>query len=56
MLILAIYRKEGKKTVFIGAPHGDVVLKVDDELICYAKEDAISRIFSAARHDPVINE
>ncbi|MFH1457769.1 MAG: TrkA C-terminal domain-containing protein, partial [Candidatus Omnitrophota bacterium] len=49
VLILAIYRKAGRKTEFIGAPHGDVVLKVDDELICYAKEDAISKIFSPVR-------
>ncbi|MBU1999344.1 MAG: TrkA C-terminal domain-containing protein [Candidatus Omnitrophota bacterium] len=49
VLILAIYRKNGKKIEFIGAPHGDVVLEIDDELICYAKEDAISKIFS---HSP----
>lgn len=46
VLILAIYRKAGRKTQFIGAPNGDVILKVNDELICYAKEDAISKIFS----------
>jgi len=45
VLILAISRKTGSKIEFIGAPHGDEVLKVGDELICYAKEDAISRIF-----------
>ncbi len=45
VLILAIYRKVDKKIQFIGAPHGDVVLKIDDELICYAKEQAISKIF-----------
>lgn len=45
-LILAIYRKTGKKTHFIGAPHGNVVLSAGDELICYAKEGAINRIFS----------
>ncbi|PIQ90588.1 MAG: potassium transporter TrkA [Candidatus Omnitrophica bacterium CG11_big_fil_rev_8_21_14_0_20_41_12] len=49
VLILAIYRKAGRKTHFIGAPHGDVVLKVNDELICYAKEDIISKIFSVPK-------
>lgn len=45
VLILAIYRKIGKKIQFIGAPHGDVVLNPGDELICYAKEEAISKHF-----------
>ncbi|MFH1889032.1 MAG: TrkA C-terminal domain-containing protein [Candidatus Omnitrophota bacterium] len=45
ILILAIYRKSGKKIEFIGAPHGDVVVVTGDELICYAKQEAISRIF-----------
>ncbi|MFA5099383.1 MAG: potassium transporter TrkA [Candidatus Omnitrophota bacterium] len=49
VLILAIYRKTGKKIQFIGAPHGDIVLKIDDELICYAKEDIISKIFAPAK-------
>ncbi|MBU0548270.1 MAG: potassium transporter TrkA [Candidatus Omnitrophica bacterium] len=49
VLILAIYRKAGKKIQFIGAPHGDVILKADDELICYAKEDVISKVFSPAK-------
>ena len=48
VLILAIYRREGKKIQFIGAPHGEVIIKTDDELICYAKEDAIAKSFSAA--------
>jgi septum formation inhibitor-activating ATPase MinD len=45
VLILAVSRKNGKKMQFIGAPHGDVVIKVNDELICYAKEDIISKVF-----------
>lgn len=45
ILILAIYRKSGRKIHFIGAPHGDVVVVTGDELICYAKEEAISKIF-----------
>lgn len=45
-LILAIYRKADEKMQFIGAPHGDVILNAGDELICYAKEDAINKIFS----------
>lgn len=47
VLILAVSRKIGKKLQFIGAPHGDVVIKAGDELICYAKEDIVSRVFSA---------
>lgn len=45
-LILAIYRKIGGKMQFIGAPHGDVMLNVGDELICYAKEEIVNRIFA----------
>ncbi len=48
LLILAVYRKTGGKVNFIGAPHGDFILNVDDELICYAKEAAISKKFSTA--------
>lgn len=43
LLILAVYRKAGKKVNFIGTPHGDFVLNINDELICYAKEDTISK-------------
>jgi hypothetical protein len=49
VLILAIYRKTGKKINLIGAPHGDVVLMAGDEIICYAKEEAISKIFPRQR-------
>jgi hypothetical protein len=45
-LILAIYRKVDEKIQFIGAPHGNIIINAGDELICYAKEDAINRIFS----------
>lgn len=45
VLILAIYRTKGKKREFIGAPHGDITLNVGDELICYAKEGVINKIF-----------
>jgi len=48
VLILAIYRKEGNKIEFIGAPHGDAIIKADDELICYAKENMIIKSFSSA--------
>jgi len=48
ILILGIYRKVDKKMQFIGAPHGDVILKAGDELICYAKEEVISK--SLAKH------
>lgn len=47
VLILAIYRKAGGKTEFIGAPHGNVIINIGDELICYAKEEAIARKFPA---------
>jgi hypothetical protein len=47
-LILAIYRKEGKRIQFIGAPHGDFILEIGDELICYAKDEAITNIFTPA--------
>lgn len=43
ILILCIYRKVDRKIQFIGAPHGDVILKAGDELICYAKEEIISK-------------
>lgn len=46
ILILAIHRKDGNKVQFIGAPHGEAVIKTDDELICYAKESAIIKSFS----------
>jgi len=47
LLILAVYRKTAGKMHFIGAPNGDFILKVNDELICYAKEDTISKKLSA---------
>lgn len=43
MLVLAVYRKEGKRTQLIGAPHGDLVIKATDELICYAKEEVLDK-------------
>ncbi len=46
VLILAIYRKSHRKMQFIGAPHGDVIIRAGDELICYAKEEAISKSFA----------
>jgi len=49
ILILAIYRKVDRKIQFIGAPHGDVILKAGDELICYGKEEVISRSLSKHR-------
>lgn len=43
MLVLAIYRKEGGKTQLIGAPHGNEIIKEQDELICYAKEEVLNK-------------
>ena len=43
MLVLAVYRREGKRTQLIGAPHGDVIIKAGDELICYAKEEVLDK-------------
>lgn len=54
VLILAISRKVDKKTQFIGAPHGDVILKADDELICYAKEETIIKRFSSPKSQGVV--
>lgn len=49
ILILGIYRRVERKTQFIGAPHGEVILKPGDELICYAKEEVISKSLSKHR-------
>jgi hypothetical protein len=38
MMILAIYRKVGKKEKFIGGVTGDTVINSGDVLICYAAE------------------
>jgi len=46
ILILCIYRRVDGKIQFIGAPHGEVILKAGDELICYAKEEIISKSLS----------
>ncbi|PIW66133.1 MAG: potassium transporter TrkA [Candidatus Omnitrophica bacterium CG12_big_fil_rev_8_21_14_0_65_43_15] len=45
ILILAIYRRYKRTIKLIGAPHGDEVLKAGDELICYAKEEAVDDLF-----------
>jgi len=43
MLVLAVYRREEHKTQLIGAPHGDVIIRAGDELICYAKEEVLDK-------------
>lgn len=40
ILILAIYRKVHGKETFIGGPTGDTVIKAEDVLICYSRQDA----------------
>jgi len=45
ILVLAIYRKAGAKKQLIGAPHGDEVIKIGDELICYAPSEVINKVF-----------
>jgi len=45
ILVLAIYRKAGAKKQLIGAPHGDEVIKVGDDLICYAPSEVINKVF-----------
>ena len=44
IIVLAIYRKEGGKENFIGAPNGDVVIKRRDILVCYGPEEAIRQL------------
>ncbi len=39
LLVLAIYRREGREEKFIGAPRGDTEIKPGDVLICYSRED-----------------
>ncbi len=39
LMVLAVYRKEGREEKFIGAPHGDTEIKPGDVLICYSRED-----------------
>lgn len=49
ILILAIYRRTGKRNEFIGAPHGETMIKSGDVLICYAREGLINKILSQKR-------
>lgn len=42
ILVLGIYRRTGRRTNLIGAPHGDIIIKTGDELICYSKEETIN--------------
>ncbi|HDO19195.1 MAG TPA: potassium transporter TrkA, partial [Thermoplasmatales archaeon] len=44
VLVLAIYRKIGKKEKYIGAPRGDTLIKKGDKIICYGPEDALKRL------------
>lgn len=39
VLVLAIYRKMGRKEEFIGAPAGETEIKTGDVLICYSRKD-----------------
>ncbi|MBU4346235.1 MAG: TrkA C-terminal domain-containing protein [Candidatus Omnitrophica bacterium] len=40
VLILAIYRKIDGKEKFVGGPTGETVIKAQDVLICYSRQDA----------------
>jgi K+/H+ antiporter YhaU regulatory subunit KhtT len=51
ILILAIYRKAGAKMQLIGAPHGEEVIRVGDELICYAREEVINKVLMQRAQD-----
>ncbi|MCD6573194.1 MAG: TrkA C-terminal domain-containing protein [Thermoplasmata archaeon] len=44
VIVLAVYRKEGKDEKFIGAPHGELIIKKDDLLICYGPQEAIKQL------------
>ncbi|MCG8429657.1 MAG: TrkA C-terminal domain-containing protein [Candidatus Omnitrophica bacterium] len=46
ILILAIYRMNGRRREFIGAPHGETMIKAQDVLICYARQGRINKVFS----------
>lgn len=46
ILILAIYRMNGRRKEFIGAPHGETMIKAQDVLICYARQERINKVFS----------
>ena len=39
-MILAIYRRIHGREKFIGAPTGDTLIKDNDVLICYSKNDS----------------
>ena len=44
IIVLGIYRKIGEREEFIGAPHGDTMIKKEDRLICYGPEEAIRKL------------
>ena len=39
--VLGVYRRVDGVEKYIGAPHGDTLIKPGDTIICYGKEDAI---------------
>ncbi|MCD6488642.1 MAG: TrkA C-terminal domain-containing protein [Desulfurococcales archaeon] len=41
VLVLGIYRRMNGRELFLGAPHGDTVIKAGDVLICYGPEDDV---------------
>ncbi|HID26036.1 MAG TPA: potassium transporter TrkA [Thermoplasmata archaeon] len=44
ILVLAIYRRRGKKERYIGAPRGDTVVRKGDKLICYGPEETLKKL------------
>jgi hypothetical protein len=52
VLILAIDRRSVNEKHFIGAPHGDTMIKSGDALICYARKEQINKILSR-KHEKV---
>jgi len=44
VLVLGIYRKEGKKEKFIGVPRGDMKIVPGDILVCYGPDEIITKL------------
>ena len=50
VMILAIYRKVGKKDTFIGGPTGETEIKAQDILICYSRQN-VSEVLARELQD-----
>jgi len=45
ILVISIYRRVNGEEKYIGAPHGDTIIKAGDIVVCYGYEDAIITLF-----------